>query len=657
MAVLATSSLPKELNLRTVNLLQSAGVVAKFELSQLSDNLSVVLDNPDSSTSLDPKGPLLVVKESESNASLYDPTELICHTNELVRKGIFRHLKLQNEKATLELSNRTVSLISKSSSAIESTDRSEWQPAAIQLHDSIKSDFLYLVSAFKQAMLLRNPELCTELIERILNPTLEIVDSVTPALTVPTEQMGAIKDAGDEQVGQSSGLHEYMDYYLETYGFIPLFGKCSAAGWIDRWRRRFSGMANKEIWESIWEWNEKNNSVLKDYHACQIFLCTPGLIEQGSVNLLWNCLERVLLGDDSGRDSSAFDSWRLRVKLSRHYCKHLETLLPGQNGEAMACFAWWMAEKVCALFNNSRQTISEFLESIDSRIEVAEYTWFMGRSRIEPSALRYYTIFLDSIWNRSIALDVVRLVSAKGMAYVPEHFRERAVGSLMSLAVEGVAQGCERDLEIYPFAQDMPSAVIEWHDMETQENVKMLLNETIRRVESQSNIDFFVQQLKHPQDLDATDQLFLAIYMRQLAYSDNAPTEEIWQILNDDDLRYGLFSTFEEAALDTLLQAFLELQLLEGDKWVNSLPHILAISTKDLLDDEDRSSVLALFTIFCSINVDAVGAIQRMLVEIDDQRTSSFILRWKDIFDSVKPYSPQWIRARHRVISLLLRHN
>lgn len=656
MARTALLPLPNELNLRMANLLQSMKIIDGIDASELSKPTVSVLENPESDLSMAPKGPILLIKESEKNISMLEPTELVCHTDSVVRSGIITHLLVQKEAGTLKLSERTSDLLN--CDDLTSSSRSVWVPAAVKLYDFLKSDFQFHLSCLKQSMLLpgnANKNAFGQFAEKVMNPSLEMLESVTPPLTKPTDKSDSIRAACKQAAQQCANLEDFLDIFFESYGFVPLLGAISAAGWVEEWTQHHK-LEPSALEARLWAWAQRRRSVVAIYHVCQVLLSTAELLSESDTTQLWDTVRGMMCLGSSEENANSSECWRIRAELAQMYCKRLEVLLPNQNGEVLACSACWLAEQVGTLFDESPDTIPRFLSAVEGGLSVTENTWLMGRSKIGTSALRYSVIFQDAIWKRSLAFEIARLVKIRGVSFVPEDIRKAAVEALMRLAVEGVAKGCLEDEIVFPFAQDMQQSIVEWQEIETEPTLSGLLKETINRIEAQGDNKFLVHQLRTPKELDDMDQLFVAMYLRQLAFSNKAPTSEIWEILKNDELRLPIFETFNEVALDTLLQAFLEMQLQEEDRWNYSLPHILAISANELSDDENRSGTLALYTVFCSLNVDAVGAIERLMVDSNDQRLTDLIKRWRDIFDAAKQFAPQWVRTRHRELAVLL-HN
>ena len=40
-------------------------------------------------------------------------------------------------------------------------------------------------------------------------------------------------------------------------------------------------------------------------------------------------------------------------ELASHFARHIESLHPGQDGERVACYAWWLADRVGRIFGSS----------------------------------------------------------------------------------------------------------------------------------------------------------------------------------------------------------------------------------------------------------------------------------------------------------------
>jgi hypothetical protein len=76
----------------------------------------------------------------------------------------------------------------------------------------------------------------------------------------------------------------------------------------------------------------------------------------------------ALVGLDVNEHDEAMPSsrnvWRLYGDLAAHFARHVESLHPGQDGERVACYAWWLADKVGRLFGKSDELAKRALERV-----------------------------------------------------------------------------------------------------------------------------------------------------------------------------------------------------------------------------------------------------------------------------------------------------
>ena len=114
----------------------------------------------------------------------------------------------------------------------------------------------------------------------------------------------------------------------------------------------------------------------------------------------------VTLGEAGDQRYQSADGWRIRSLLARHFCMHIESLMPGQSGDRVAVLALWLSEKVASIFDPAFHDLSQVRDSIVQQSAPSQEVRMLTHSVVTPSDLRYSTVYTPSPWGISLISQV-----------------------------------------------------------------------------------------------------------------------------------------------------------------------------------------------------------------------------------------------------------
>ena len=214
--------------------------------------------------------------------------------------------------------------------------------------------------------------------------------------------------------------------YYNSCGYLPLSADLGAGELVKR--SIASHQSSTVGWDEIWSWAASRGTPLAQYHAVTIALDVPATRPAASSGELWDEVVKILDSTETldAEDGSGAD-WILYHELALHFAHHIEALHPGQEGERVACYAWWLAERVGQLLGGSAKRARRVIDQIVRPEATLSFSrWSMARSPVIPSGFRYLTLHTLSAWPLS---PVARLHKA-APSVLPQEIQEKICGKI-----------------------------------------------------------------------------------------------------------------------------------------------------------------------------------------------------------------------------------
>jgi hypothetical protein len=322
-----------------------------------------------------------------------------------------------------------------------------------------------------------------------------------------------------DRLASAATIEDALAEYLANYGYVPLCQRWSAAELVRRW---FALHQDKPItFEAIRNWAVLNQNPMAVYHFVQAVMLSSVVDISVAPFELWTDITSVLFGgNQEGSADGAQADWSLVNTLASHFARHVETLWPGQDGNRIACYAWWLTAVVTKVFRSSGVRSEVAIEHWVEPAAASSYmSWDAARSPVVPSACRHGTLFMGSIWSMSLfaqlsnALDRLpkRPDNVIGCEQVPNIFRGYLVVS--SLA--------DASTETSLFAFDESSQLLSMCDRTefAQPSERESLLQLIEYRRQLSNANEFRSCLERFEKLPVHEQHLTLLVMKEDAYS------------------------------------------------------------------------------------------------------------------------------------------
>lgn len=593
------------------------------------------------------KGPLLAFRQGANGRGIIELGTLFLNPDRRVRRAAIAELERQIQQPEPLLSPQTRTRFDELRDAILKNDLHDSLGASVELYDSLQNDYFYQSAALSQCASLRIDEDLSVHLQALLAPN-EVTMQFLVGLPVwSAERQDADIQAMCRDILQSAtSLHDLLSEYFRLFGHLPLAGRTSAAGVVAGWREKYGDP--KAPWQTVWAWVKENGSPLASYHACQVLCHTPEWVGDEHRQSLLSGLAEVIRGPSGNA------RWKRRCDLARQYCRHLEALSPGADGERVAAFAWWFAEMLGARIDTFPQPVLQIANGIiDNASAASDEVWTVARPFATVSPLRYATLFSGSMWSTAMMCELAESPLAE--------FADKHKGILGALAVSLVKPAyCEvdrpgNDQTIWYSFQHTTSAFSErvavLVDAETAASIRSA-RAVLTDARHAPGLGTMVRQLP---SYDESVARAIAHEVRLAAYRGDAPGADLWDSFADATWREQVLAKGEQTSVELLCNAAIQLQLTDpSHEWRSYLPHFLALTCEDLAADRERKRVLFAYTVVASIAVDSVSAVERLLTGAHRRDYQEFVEKWRERIERLTPLAPAWIAARLRGMKAVL---
>lgn len=626
--------------------LRKNGLMTRELPEEVDPNVAEVLTDPNSPRRFAVcPGPLVVMCESDSSLSPIRVSDFLVHPNRELRQSALTHFERFLVEQPHSLTPGTTAAVRQLGKQLREDDSSDWPLAARAVRRAIETDFYCNVAGLRQSLELRFETGYREFLSAVLRPQLQGIETIHPPVINPADQhdelVKRMRDIAAEDEVQAS-----LQRYVDELGYLPLVHGLSLSDLLlhrDEDRSTW--------WQELWAWVDRTGDPVARYHVCEVFLRYPDTVPLGESDRLWSELVGIIdLQSEERAATELRQAWLVRCDLARHFCHHIEALLPGQESERVAALSWWLCSQVSAVLPIGQEKLRAFHESTVLPVaNASEHLAMLAKSVTTPSSLRYMTLFVRSMWSASALSAIGSALPALGKTTIGTEV-QRAVLSRAYAGhlLTGIPRTVPRGSEYYAFERPLIDAASRWCELDVDNECKEMVNafsRTHQRVTDSNNAREILGRFTVDNE---ADQVLSAHALRMLVALGMLKDVEVLTVLEDAEWRERVFTRAGIGPLHTLVDAFLELQCRHGAKWISHVPHYYALGCEMVLNDEDRRRSLFAFTVMSCVAGDSVSAIQRLTTGSHRQDISEECDLWHERLSGALRIAPGWLAARLR---------
>lgn len=641
----------ERIGIRTGRALQALGLIDD-EMPGVGEevDLSVLLDTKHVRRQALPDGPLVLylTEGDPPKRMVVELPVLFFSDSRDVREASLQCVDRIAAENQLSLTPKTVEVLKKWRDDVVSDDASKWRPASVAISDALYDDVLVALGGTSQS-LESEPVIQDSLnfySAKVIHPSVPSLDSISLAAGHPERDHETLTKLLSEIVARATDLSELCSLYLSELGFLPLAPPYCLAAAVSSW---FASNPNVDVWQGVWGWADTKPTPLSRYHACSVFVLHPELIPDGKLSELWNEIVAVVHDSDmKDADLPEHEPWALRRDLARHYAYHLEARLPDNDGASIACFAWWFAEHVAALFPPDVGAARFYRENwVMPASNLSSHMWLAASSPIQRSFLRYVTFTMPSPWAVALLALMGEHLDKLSPAEQEEEVQVRFHEAMISNTIASL-----------PFPIDTPNSptfalecslsdtVLKWaeHQAEEQQNALRQLVGTSRALGTNDGVSNALRKLG---ESSLADQVAVCLALKAKAYTEPAIAEAIWEVVSDATWRKEVLASAEMQVQELLIESLSVLLVDNREKWFAFLPHYIADMCEHT-EDEERRRVLFLYVVHTSLASDTVSAVRRLLRGEQKAKFVEFAKEYRDRVEAMRSDYPPWVAGKLR---------
>ncbi len=639
----------REVDARTLAVLQHIGLLEKALPDGDYEKLTALLRSSTEASPIEiPPGPHLVLESQEAAGELVCVSDLVLAPNREVRLAALSHFRdLERQEATL-LTPRTSRVLGEDASA--AGRRVRWRSAALRINSALHGDFLCNLAGVKQLYQIGSWRELPSWLERVLRPSIPSLESIQLqfwSLESEPRDLGAeIRNWARE----SSDLRSFLSRFFSSIGHLPIDPDQLGTAIQHLGLHRDA----EDVWETVWEWADELGSPLARYHACQFFLADQSLIPAGMRERFWKEIEEIVLAPDAEAENLEWgESWRIRIDLAQHYCAYFECELPGYDSGRLAGLAWWLGDRVAEVFGADQARIAQLRqETLTPVCERSHRYRTLGHPPVGQSLLRYATLHCRPLWSLSILNGLggkLKRLGPSGFLDRPSPFLARAFVAV-SLFGLPLAKASTHMTNKYAFAKSWEPLVEEWPSSFGDFEGGATAADLWEFAEGLFGVQWLPELLRRipKTEPEALPQLLHAF--RFAAYTEPETSEVTWTNLQSEEWLTPFLGLAKPWALETLLDALLELQAQKGDEWRVALPHTIASALQASSVDEEQAEVLFAFLVMASIATNTTSGLARLREEVGEAAFSAWASRWVAQIERLQEGAPEWTKGRLRPV-------
>ncbi|MBU4274170.1 MAG: hypothetical protein KKA28_20265 [Planctomycetes bacterium] len=597
-----------------------------------------------------PPGPLLfcLSKDEKPKRILVDVSTLLYSELLEVRKAAFSYLNELIVDEKFEVSPKTLGILKSSQARILSDISHKWRSAAIALNDAFNDDILIALQGVKQCLECRSvlQESLNSYVPRMMYPAVSSLDSIILEVRTPEKEHPKMMEIVSSIVGSAASLHDACEDYYLRLGYIPLASPYSMGDVVDRWMAAHS---SEDAWSVVWNWAHSSFGPIPQYHACSVFVLYPKLVPEGKLPDLWREILNVVIGSES-KDSKNTEQtlWGLRHDLIRHFTCHLEAHLPDNDGDSIACFAWWLAERVAKIFSDETESAQFYRKNwVEPALDKSTHIWLAASPRVGSSFLRYATATVPYPW----VLAFLALMGRNLEKLAPEKQETELQATFQSILISCLISALPVVVELpadptYAVEYPLGETALKWAAHQPEE-LRKALEQLVSTSRTLGSADGLVTALRNLTDYSVADQAAVALILKSLVYKNQLEAISVWDIFADMEWRQKVLNSIEDRVLWILIEALSALQVRDQEKWIFLLPHYLA-EVCEKSENVERQRQLFMYVLHTSLISDTVSAVHRLLRGDQKAKFAQFAKEYRELVDNMWSYYPAWVQGRLR---------
>ncbi len=635
---------------RSYNALCMAGILKGDQLKPVTGGILKAIRNTNKHQHDYLPGPYVFWKNN-GNLDVIEVRTFLFAPNKKARKAVLvYHKELPSDGVISVLGAGTRKVLADQKDSLLSDDQHVWRKSAQVIYDTLVRDYLLNLAGVRQCIARQFDDGINDLMHSLLRPDISVVNSIVMQFPDASGQRGQIEKYISNVVKRSISLQQALNEWYEVLGHLPLERSLSISSVVREWSQIKKVPPN--LWEELLEWAKEINSPLADYHLCTLFIENARNVPLDLRQMLWQkCANVIAAGaNEEDHDETVIKRWKIRCVLAKHYCQHLECLMPARTGDALAAVAWWMAERMACLWEGSDDLLSRFMRQTVVGVERdTRLLRQLMHPHAEPSLLRYSTLYHESVW----AVSLLAALHTAIPSIEPDAMNEQNVSAIKRginhYLVHAYPHVRKDDGDrFYAFDESILSTAETWHDHIAENDEKRVLGAMLRFIDERNEEGFQDRLLDLLADEnEQLDQISALHMLRSLAYCNCVDTEELWKKLSDDpDWREKVLAGIANEFIEILVDALIEIGLRSEDKWSYYLPHFLALSCDKHIEDEGRRNILFLSTLWASLCTDTVSAIERLLHGKNRHVYVDNVKQCREILEHMSTYATPWINRR-----------
>tara|TARA_R110002167_G_scaffold22388_2_gene80262 strand:- start:1424 stop:6841 length:5418 start_codon:yes stop_codon:yes gene_type:complete len=617
------------------------------------DTLEIIQNSNHPRRQKGPNGPFVFVREDDQNNYVFEVGEFLLRPEKEIRHAAIAYLI--DPKNRVWLSPSSYEKLIELACDVKSDQKKQWLSAGIILIPMLKNDLFGIFASYEQSKHFQYKGALNQYLHSIIHPKFDTLVSVKPTLSNPNNPKDELTEA-ISKFAKSEFLYESLSEYVHTYGYIPFCHEQGASKLVKEWIT-----VNPEsslTWNELWAWAERSDSPFAKYHALSIALHIPKLrVDDVSIHQIWTEVDKILeIFEEKLELSPQANDWQTLCGLALHYSFHIETLVPGQDGERASSHAWWLTNQVGKLFYKLYGNNSKVLAEITKHETLlSKARWTVAQSPVAPSLLRFLTLERHSIWSLSLLCQISDNLESLNITDIPDEIRTK-LGKILKFyfIFSPLAAISKDDSKVYAFQENsniLNLCKIMFPEEEYIELEELNINRSNLKIPSELQ-----SHLTKIKDLHVNDQFVLILFLRELVFTSTEYDETIisWLSLSDQVAEDLLI--LHDNLLYRMLEALGELQKRQEKKWVIRIPHILAYALEQT-DNKEQADLLINSIYLMSVNSDLASPIQRVLNSKWRAEMEDLLKDQRDNLIFLTKHSEPWIGARSRaILALISRH-
>jgi hypothetical protein len=590
-----------------------------------------------------PDGPLVFIRE-ENSICVYEVATLLFQPERSIRSAALNYLKLGSTGSEPWISTRTAKILDEASDRIEATEIDSWRPAGIAVAAAVREDYLAHHAGARQSLAARYQDGIDHYLTRVTRPRLRDLVFVLPPLLSTAEQHDHLTSLMLE-LANAATIEVAMSDYVRHCGFIPLHESSSAAALVERWCSMHT--ESDVTWDRLWQWALTEGCPLAKYHVVAAAVRLQRMRPVQHVESLWMEIEKILDANSASQGgANSRSGWTLFCEAASHFAAHIEALQPGQDGERVGCYAWWLAFMFGRLFWATEDVAQGALEVIVSRESaIAFQRWTIARSPGSASRLRYLTLQTSSIWTLSLIGEMRRAEQPLDRSNVPEEQQTAIASAIRSNLIVGLcADTADNEEPRYAFDVGSTLGIVE-DFIDPQE--RNAFHETIVFRDALKDTANASTALERLAERPPHEQLLTLLFFSSAVSSSRKYDSVVSHWVERHQNIVEAVQKIPTGLLDNLLSLFAEFQIYQWANAPTAIPHMLTYVLENENDD-DRARKLFGYILSMSVNTGIVSPIQRAYASKWRNILRDELEAWRHSLFVVGRISEPWVAARVR---------